>query len=400
MSAIESTKTTVNGITLYSLKNRRQRHEIIRTLKAIHNLQFYDRVFNESLFTELIPQQIAVAPLYENAMNIILFITLVHNEPVCFAIQQYSSQTNALHPKHRSEPSIWMLPLSIPREWKTRIESSVTHTMIILAELILPPPSSNGLSSARPYLLLERVIYDGKHRESMPLSFHLETLHQLVKHASTRIYGSGCRVQLKTFYSIQSLPSKNVFDSQLQEQITGFRFYGAKQPVIYYHNIAYKSFKVDHLDPFAVHRCRLLPDASNFKSNTLVDTEDGAISWETTLRYSDTLRKSSAPASRNDTQQVYTIAVNMRDPKNTYGVYHVYPPYGSTIPFIKDAILRLDTFEQHAELIQVTRHTPTIYLRASIHPYFKKWSLVSRNFRDNIVQAPPRNPIQQSQHKP
>jgi hypothetical protein len=387
MSAFETVKTAVNGFTVYSLKNRRQRHEVLRTLKTIHNLQFFDRVFNESLFTELIQQPTYVTPLYENSMNVILYITLIHNSPVCFVIQQYSSQTNVLHPKHRSEPSIWILPLSIPREWRERIETTANHSIILYADLILPTKSQQ--SSARPYLLLERVIYDGKHREMMPLSFHLETLHELVKCSRNRVYGMDLNIQLKSFYSLQTMSAKNVFDSQLQEQIAGFRFYGMKQPVIYYHNLAYKSFKVEHLDPFAIHRCRLLPDSSNFKQNSKDDTLDVANTWEVMMQYCQELAspKSARSSASSGNPQVHTIAVNMRDPKNSYGVYHVYPPYGTNIPFIKDAILRLETFEQHEDLLKATKQNPTIYLQAWIHPYFKKWSLVSRNFADNVVNS-------------
>jgi hypothetical protein len=390
MTTFETTKITTNGTTFYSLKNRRQRHEILRTLKTIHSLHLSERMFNEGIFKDALSQQTYATPLYENAMNVILCIMIVHNVPTCFVIQQYSSQTNTLHPKHRSEPSIWMVPLSIPAKWKGLLHNSQHHAIVLQGDLIIRDVKYQNVPVR---LLLERVLYDGKLRDSMTMAYHMEFLHHWVKYASSKVYGSGIHIQLKPVYSLQTIPARDVHDEVLNEPIHGFRFYSMRQVIAYFHNVAYKSHKLEHLDPFAVHRVRLLPDASQYiKTNANTGDADDVITWESTMEYCAKL----ADASKTKTDDVYTIAVNMSDPKNTYGVYHVYAPYGTTLPRIGTsglAILRLETFEQHDELIRATRNNPTIYLRARIHPYFKKWALVSRNFADNIVTRQHENPL-------
>jgi hypothetical protein len=290
-----------------------------------------------------------------------------------------------------------MVPLSIPAKWKGILLTSQHHAIVVQADLIIRDVKYQNTPVR---LLLERVLYDGKLRDSMTMAYHMEFLHHWVKYASSKVYGSGIHIQLKPVYSLQTIPARDVHDEVLNEPIHGFRFYSMRQVIAYFHNVAYKSHKVEHLDPFAVHRVRLLPDASQYiQTNANTGDADDVITWETTMEYCAKL----ADASKTQSADIYTIAVNMRDPKNTYGVYHVYAPYGTTLPRIGTsglAVLRLETFEQHEELIRATRNNPTIYLRAQIHSYFKKWALVSRNFADNIVTRQHENPLGNSGGRP
>lgn len=369
--SFETTTTIYQGHTYVLLKNRRQRHELLRHLSKVYQPLVNERVFHESILKELIQRQTYVTPIYENAMNLLLYITLIHNVPVCFAVPQYSSQyLPFINQKSKYEPFIWSIPIAIPPSWKKTLFSTPQHTIVLQGEFVMANEQS---PDKRPILFLERVLFNGNVRDTNATSYHIDYLKPLLTHITRFTYSSlGIRFEMKSYESMRSFDSKRVFDDSVMQNIIGFRMYSLKNPITYYHHLVYKSYKVNELEPYSTCRIRLLQEpitVHTYKEETIE-----LLSEQTVQNV----------ACRPVSADVTIMAVNMRDSRNIYGVYQLYSqsPVKQTAPHI----LRLETFEQHIELCQYGKKQPTIYLRVWFHPYFNKWCLVDRDFSRNIVQ--------------
>jgi hypothetical protein len=381
--SFETTRYIHQGNTFVLIKNRRQKHELLRYLQKIYPQQIQERVFHESILTELIQRQTFVSPIYENAMNLLLNITLIHNVPVCFAVPQYTSQQFPFfQQKSKYEPFVWTVPLSIPPSWKKTLFYTPQHTIVIQAELVFPTKQS---TDKRPIIFLERVLFDGSPRESMPHTFHIDTLSDLVSHLSRFAFATnGLRFEMKPVDSLRSFDSRKVYDDTYMQTITGFRMYSLKSPITYYHHLAYKSYKANELEPYSLSRVRLLQPANTSHTYTQENTDDS----RSMLEHLNTLRPTK--------DDITIMAVNMKDHHNVYGVYTLYSQ--SPVKQRGPHTLRLDTFEQHTELCQLGSKQHTIYLTVWFHPYFRKWCLVEREFKKNLASNP--RPISSHQSHP
>jgi hypothetical protein len=378
--SFETTKNIHQSTSYVLLKNRRQKHDLLRHLQKIYPPSLLtERVFHESILTELIQRQTFITPIYENAMNLLLYITLIHNVPVCFAVPQYTSQQFPFSPqKSKYEPYIWNIPLAIPNSWKKTLFYTPQHTIALQAELVFPNKQS---ADKRPIILLERVLFNGSNRESQSHTYHIEYLSAFIKHINRFTFASirdttssGIRFAMKTFDSMRSFDPKKTFDDHINQNIIGFRMYALKNPITYYHHLAYKSYKVNELEPYSLQRVRLLNPAVTSHSYKEDNTGNNACAI-------------SQLASLHPKKEDITImAVNMRDHHNMYGVYHLYSQ--SPVKHKGPHVLRLDTFEQHIELCQMSKKQTTIYLSVWYHPYFGKWCLVNRDFSKNICAKP------------
>jgi hypothetical protein len=379
--SFELTKYTHQSTQFYLLKNRRQKHELLRHLQQIYQVQNNERVFHESIFKELIQRPTYITPIYENAMNLLLYITLIHNVPTCFAVQQYTSQNYPfLQQRNKYEPAVWNLQFAIPSSWDKILFDTQQHTIVVQAELVFPDAKTT--IDKRPLLIFERVLFNGSNREQQPLSFHIDELQHLTNHINRFTFASirnttsaGIRFAMKKFDSLKSFDPRKTHDSDLEQTIIGFRMYSLKNPIVYYHHLAYKSYKVNELDPFSINRIRLLqcPITEQFyhsHNNTTVDNID--IYQKVHIH----------PSS----EELTVMAVNMRDHHNMYGVYQLYSP--APVKQKTPHILRLETFEQHVELTKLGKKQSTIYLSVWFHPYFRKWCLAHRDFAKNIVVNP------------